>query len=515
MRRILIGTVIVAVFFGGTLWALDMFFSDGSSGKRPALAEPPPLKPVSRISTIVAPIAIANAAIRDAMEAQAPRNLTGKRDNPLSDLLGKADIGWNMTRGPLAVAGRNDGMAITTTVNGQMRATGNLSEQASQLTGQLGNIIGGSLGRQVGQLAGKPFDHKLDIGGNVTVTARPALQPNWRIEPNLTANVALTDRAVTIAGIKLNVLQEVKPLLDRTVNEQMQRLQLQMRNDPTLEQTARREWAKLCRAISLGPAGPNMPALWLEVKPTQAIAAQPKVDPNWLIVTGGVQAETRIVSSETKPSCPFPAQLQIVPPMDQGKIAIAVPIDLPFTELNRLLDVQLKGKTFPEEANAPVQATVQKATLAASGDRLLISLKVKANEKKSWFGFGADADVHVWGKPTLDSKEQILRFTDMTLDVDSAAAFGLAGTVARAAIPYMQATLAEKAVLDLKPFAASARKSIETAIADFQKQADGVKAETAVTGIRLVGIEFDAKTLRVITEVDGTARALITKLALQ
>ena len=58
----------------------------------------------------------------------------------------------------------------------------------------------------------------------------------------------------------------------------------------------------------------------------------------------------------------------------------------------------------------------------------------------------------------------------------------------------------------------SARKSIETAIADFQKQADGVKAETSVTGIRLVGIEFDAKTLRVIAEVDGTARALVTKL---
>ena len=76
----------------------------------------------------------------------------------------------------------------------------------------------------------------------------------------------------------------------------------------------------------------------------------------------------------------------------------------------------------------------------------------------------------------------------------------------------MQQSLAEQAVVDLKPFAASARKSIETAIADFQKQTDGVKVETAVTGIRLVGIEFDAKTLRVIAEVDGTARALVTKL---
>ena len=412
------------------------------------------------MSTIIAPIAIANNAIRDVMEAQAPRNLTGKRDNPLTDLLGKADIGWNMNRGPLAVAGRTDGMAIATTINGELRATGQIGEQAGQLTSQLGSMIGGSLGRQVGQLAGKPFDQKLDISGNVTVIAKPALQPNWRIEPNLTANVALADRAMNISGIKLNVMQEVKPLLDRTVNEQMAKLQAQLRNDPTLEQTARREWVEdvpldLARARRPEHAGAVARG---EADPARSPRSR-KIDPNWLIVTGGVQAETRIMPSETKPNCPFPAQLQIVPPMDQGKVAIAVPIDLPFTELNRILEAQLKGKTFPDDPNAPVQATVQKATLAASGDRLLISLKVKAKEKKSWFGLGADADVFVWGKPTLDSKQQILRFTDMTLDVDSAAAFGLAGAAARAAIPYLQKSMADKAVIDLKPFAASARKA--------------------------------------------------------
>jgi hypothetical protein len=511
MRKILVGVLIVAVCFGVALWGIDFFWGSPTT-KRPEIAAPAPLKPVSRLSTIIAPVAVANAAIRDVMEARAPRDLTGKRENPLSDLLGKADIGWNIARGPLAVAGRGENLVVTTAVNGQLRATGQLGEEAGQLTGQLGNLLGGHIGREVGKLAGKPFDQKLDINGNVTVTAKPALLPNWRIEPNLAANVVLADRAVNISGVRLNVMQEVRPLLDRTVNEQMARLQLQLRNDPTLEQTARREWVKMCRSISLGPAGPNMPALWLEMKPMRAVAAQPKIDPNWVILTLGVHAETRIVSSETKPDCPFPAQLQIVPPMDQGKVAIAVPIDVPFTELNRILEGQLKGKTFPDDPNAPVHATVQQATLASSGDRLLLSLKVNAREKKSWFGFGADADVHVWGKPTLDSKQQMLRLTDMTLDVESESAFGLAGAAARAAIPYVQETLAEKAVLDLKPFAASAKKSIEAAIAGFQTQTDAVKAETAVTGLRLTGIEFDAKTLRVTAEVDGTARALVTKL---
>ena len=154
-----------------------------------------------------------------------------------------------------------------------------------------------------------------------------------------------------------------------------------------------------------------------------------------------------------------------------------MPIDVPFTELNRVMELQLKGKTFPETGNAPGQVTVLASSIAASGDRLLISLRVKAKETKSWFGLGAEATVHIWGKPTLDQQNQIMRLTDITLDVQSEAAFGLLGTAARAAIPYLQKALADNAVVDLKPFAASALKSIDASIDEFQKPVDGVEVE--------------------------------------
>ena len=63
-------------------------------------------------------------------------------------------------------------------------------------------------------------------------------------------------------------------------------------------------------------------------------------------------------------------------------------------------------------------------------------------------------------------------------------------------------------MIDLKPFAASARTSIEAAIADFQQQSDGVRAETAVTGLRLVEIAYDSRTLRVIAEAEGTVKVV-------
>ena len=54
-----------------------------------------------------------------------------------------------------------------------------------------------------------------------------------------------------------------------------------------------------------------------------------------------------------------------------------------------------------------------------------------------FFSAGADATLHVWGRPVLDQERQLLRFTNVKLDVQSKAAFGLLGEVAQAAVPYL------------------------------------------------------------------------------
>ena len=55
-------------------------------------------------------------------------------------------------------------------------------------------------------------------------------------------------------------------------------LQARIRDNPAIELAARREWAKMCRAIPLGRATPGVPDLWLEVRPVRAVAAQPRID---------------------------------------------------------------------------------------------------------------------------------------------------------------------------------------------------------------------------------------------
>jgi hypothetical protein len=226
----------------------------------------------------------------------------------------------------------------------------------------------------------------------------------------------------------------------------------------------------------------------------------------------GIEAQTIVTTSQTKPDCPFPAALQIVPPLDKGKVNVGVPIDMPFTEVNKIISAQLKGKTFPEDDNGPVAVTVKSAAVEPSGERLLISLLVNAREKKSWFGFGADATVHVWGRPVLDPALQVLKLADIELAVESEAAFGLLGAAARQAMPYMQTALAERATIDLKPFATEAREKISLAMADLRKNEQGVKVDANITEVRLAEIAYDSKTLRIVAEADGSINVAVTQL---
>jgi hypothetical protein len=511
MRKLLFALAILAVSFGAAIYAMDWLWPRGIAN-RPALAELPPLPPATRTSYVVTPVAIALPAIRTALDMAAPRDLSGKRDNALREILSNAELGWSVERGPLAVAGRAEGLAVTTPLTGTFRATGQLAAGAGQVGGAIAGLLGQDVGRGVQNLTGRVLDQRADIRGNVVMQARPVLLPEWRIEPNLSGQVNLSDVNLTIAGIRLNVGKEMKPLLDRSVSEQVTALQARLRNDPVLEVTARREWAKMCRAFPLGAAGSGLPALWLEMRPTRAFATQPRIDAQNLTLVLGVQAETRVGPAETRPQCPFPARLEIVPSADEGRLSVGAPIDVPFTEVNRLIELQLKNRTFPEDGSGAIEATVQRATLAPSGDRLLLSLRLKVREKTSWFGFGSEATLHVWGRPVLDHDKQLLRLTDLAVDVESEAAFGLLGAGARAALPYLQGAFAEKSAIDLKPFAANARQSIAAAIAEFRESTPGMRVDAAVDDLALVAIAYDAKTLRLTATASGNARVAVTAL---
>ncbi len=517
IRTVILGALVVVVAFIGAMLLMDVLWptAPAPQANRPALQAMPPLQPLTGASSVLAPTAIALSAIRDALDAQAPRNLSGKPQNPVSKLLSSAQLTFTMTRGPLAVSGQPGVLVVTTPLAGTFEALGTLTgavgSGVNAVGGAIGNLIGGSTGQEVQNLAGKAFNEHTDIQGTVTTTSRPIIAPNWRLEPNLSGQVNVVDVVLPIGGLKLSVASEVKPVLDGAVRDQMRALETYLRNDPFIENAARAEWAKLCNSIPLGAAGQGMPNLWLEIHPVHAIAAQPQIDGSAVTLLVGVQAFTRVVPNETHPDCPFPQQLDLLPQSSGGGVDIAVPIDIPFTELSRLLETQFAGKTFPEDGSGAFAVTVKGANIAASGDRLLISLLVHV-KKRGLFGIGADATVYVWGHPALDQDRQILRFNDVALDVQSQAAFGLLGEAAHAAVPYLQTMLADKAVIDLKPFTADAKTRLAAAVGQLAQQAPGLSANATIDELRLTGIAYDSNTLRIVANATGSVSVAISSL---
>jgi hypothetical protein len=513
LKTILIAIAVVAVSFVVSLKTMD-WLSPRATVRAPVLVELSPLPPAPRISSIMVPVAVALNAIRDAADRGAPRAFSGKADNPVSQILQNADIGWTASRGPITATGAQDVLSLATPLTGILNVTGSLTAKATGAVGDaLGGLLGGNVAKQLGSVNIKALNASAEIKGNVTFTSRPKLAASWHIEPNLAGQVTLGDTSLSLAGARVNVPAQVKPLIDKTVADQVAAAEARIRSDPALEKNARAQWAKLCRSIPLQGAGASssLPALWLELRPTGAMAAQPRVDASAVTLTLGIEAETQITPVQTKPDCPFPSNLVIVPPTSGG-VNIGVPIDVPFIDINKIVEAQFAGRTFPEDGSGSVDVTVKRASVAASGDRLLISLLVNAKEKKSFFGFGGEATVHIWGKPALDPAQQTLRLTSIELAVESEAAFGLLGAAARAAMPHLQKALADKATVDLKPFATNAQKKIAAAIADFQKNEDGVRVAAEITSLRLADIAFDSRTLRVIAVAEGAINVYVTTL---
>ena len=207
-----------------------------------------------------------------------------------------------------------------------------------------------------------------------------------------------------MAGARVNVPAQVKPLIDKTVAEQIAAVQARIRNDPALR--AERAGA-MGQGLPLDPAAGHRRRL-VAAGAVAGTAADPRDRRAAARRCLGGDADARHRGGDPhhagrrpSPICPFPATIAIVPPTPGG-VSIGVPIDMPFTEINKIVEAQFAGKTFPEDGSGSVDVTVKRASVAASGDRLLISLLVNAKEKKSFFGFGGEANVHIWGRPVLD-----------------------------------------------------------------------------------------------------------------
>jgi len=181
-RTIIIGAIaVVVVSFLGATFLINLLWPSSLQEGRPQLVAVPPLKPLAGKSTILARAAVAMSAIHDALEAQAPHNLSGKPQNSVSQLLQSADLSFTVTRGPLNVSGRPEALMVSTHLSGTFDARGTITGAANGVGGAISGLIGGlsaGAGRQMQNLVGKAFEQHTDLQGTVTAVSRPTISPN-------------------------------------------------------------------------------------------------------------------------------------------------------------------------------------------------------------------------------------------------------------------------------------------------------------------------------------------------
>jgi hypothetical protein len=161
LRTILLGVLVLPGSFIGATLLMNVLWPvkpSMSQANRPVLVAMPPLQPLTGTSVVLAPAVLARSAIRAALEAQAPRNLSGTPQNPVSKLLSSAKLTFTVNRRPLAISGQPGVLLVTTPLSGQFEALGTLTGTVGSDVSAFGNVIG----QQVQNLAGKAFDQHTD-----------------------------------------------------------------------------------------------------------------------------------------------------------------------------------------------------------------------------------------------------------------------------------------------------------------------------------------------------------------
>src|ERR1700722_12910184 len=141
LKTILLGIAVVVVPFYVSPKTMDRAWPPPVPA--PVLAELPPLPPTSRVSSIIVAVSVAISAIRDVADRAAPRNFAGKAENPVSQVLQNADIGWTASRGPIQASGAQDVLSLAMPLTGKLNVTGSLSSKGTRGDGGAPGGAGG------------------------------------------------------------------------------------------------------------------------------------------------------------------------------------------------------------------------------------------------------------------------------------------------------------------------------------------------------------------------------------
>ena len=396
------------------------------------------------------------------LEAAAPLTMKGERLDPIEGPFRDDKLRWNARRAPIRVS----------TASGKIEAR-------TKLAGRV---------RINGRLAGVPVAAQADLNAQVAIRARPRLLQDWRLEPNLSAQVAVTRARVPIKRLgSVNVRRFLVQELEAKVAEFERRLNRDIGSNPFIEETATRAQARLC---GVHPVDMGGQAGWLRVRPEGWEAGQPRIEEGGLRVGLGLRArlDMQVGDKPPAPDCGLDASLQLVADLPEPALNLSAAARIGWDALSDYATRELAGREIAGGAGGQnLSITPKRVVLSPFGSGILVSVGF-SGKTGGWLGARLDGDIHLIARPVLDVEKEELRLEDVSLWVDSAQAISATGAIGALAGPFVEDLVARKAVLDLSGHAQTARLRLAAAQARLNEghlAADGVALSGAIDRIDL------------------------------
>lgn len=471
------GRIILVIFVLGVILAAGVFLSENVSrhdAERPT-HKTPALEPLAEhLSRATIPVSVPIAAIGEALERKTPKQESGSRKNSLGRSFAQSELNWNLSRSRLQVLGRSGALDIATELSGEARATGTIQ-----------------LARKV------DFSTSGDVLANVSLTASPTLETNWRVSPNLSeVKIDIQKADIPIKRIgNLDVRGDILPGVRITADALRTQLNQSVARSDFFEQAARKGWKRLCGSTPLGEDSD----LWLETRPVVARAAQIRIARKDIRATIGVEVETRILTEQTQPECPFPRTLLLEEPKP-GSFEIVMPTIIDYETLERTLAEEVVGKSVGKNISIAIKAI----RVHPYGEKLLLETAV-AVEAKILSGTEAKGTLYVVAEPKLDAETQTITLENVALDIDSQnVLFSMAG---KAAEPLLLEAVSKHLPFDLEPKLEELRDGAEDAI--LALSSDNISVTGKVNRVRLTRLDVGSEHLRLVLTAEGRVRARV------
>jgi hypothetical protein len=482
-------------------------------GNDRALAQPDPSRNAAH-SQISIPVRVAMEDLRTALEAQMPRSEAGQRGAGIGGAVRNDVISWAFQREPLAVSGSSGTLAVTTTIGGFARISGEVQ------------IIRGDIGRLLGKLnpTRVPFSAHVDILADATATTSPALiDGQWRIAPNFTAQAPLGRAEIPILDItRISVRDKLQPELDGKLRALEAGLNAKIAADPFLETAARRAWQDLCRNWPITiRAGGREESLFLRAEPTAMGLSGLTVDAAGLAATVGVTANLVLGERFVEPQCnPFPSAPTVA---SASGFRLAVPVEIAWGTLSRLVTDELKMAPIPVPGDV-VSATVERIDLSdAGGRRIRADLRVTARGKGflGWFPSVVTGTLRLSAEPVFEptGDRKVLRFQKATFEATDDGVWERAqagaANLLKEALPK---DFADKAVIDIAQYEKTARDRAREAMRALQERRIAGEAltvaEASAPDVMIMGITVWPNALQVEVVAEGKIEVAVRPIAI-